>query len=123
MTTNRHDLPHGLRVIADAAGIDVAMKIALEARGRRLRIPQVAWGSQLAQMVGLEAAKLIVAELAEEVLEIPLAKKALAFWLRESQGWSIRDIAHKLGVAPRTLDYWFSDTTPSRQIDMFDKAG
>jgi len=123
MTANHHDLPHGLRLITEAAGEEAALRVALAARGRRLRIPQRAEGSSLEEMAGLPAARLIVAALADEVLEIPLAKKALAFWLRDSRAWSIRKIANRLGVAPRTLDYWFSDTTPSRQADLFDRAG
>jgi hypothetical protein len=113
------NLPHGLQQLADAAGIDVALKIALARGGTRLRIPQKAESSQLADLVGIDAARQIVAELADERIEIPLAKKILNDWLRDTYSWSQERRANALKAARRTVQYWDSGTTPSRQADLF----
>ena len=119
---DRRHLPHYLRLLADAAGIEAAVSLALARRGMRMRIPQRAEGSVLADIVGIDAASQIVKDLADQVVEIPLAKRLLAQWLRD-EGWGVERIANRLGIARRTLQYWFSDTTPSRQADLFDRAG
>ena len=111
-------LPHGLRLLADAAGIEAAVAIALARRGTRLRIPQKAEGSVLADVAGLDAARRIVAELAEEVIEIPLAKRLLAKWLRD-EGWPVEKIANRLGIARRTLQYWFAGAAKAGQEGLF----
>jgi hypothetical protein len=113
-------LPHGLRQLADAAGIEAALAIALARRGTRLRVPCRAEGSILEGIVGIDAARAIVNDLAEVEIQVPLAKKVLARWLRFEQGWPVPKIAHRLGIAPRTLQYWFSDSTPRLQHDLFD---
>lgn len=115
---NRPALPHALRLIAEAAGEEAALALALGRRGTRLRIPRQAEGSQLADIVGIDAARAIVESLADEVIEFPLARKALAFRLREA-GWTVERIANRLGIAPRTLRYWFTDTMPSGQFELF----
>ncbi|HEY9081325.1 helix-turn-helix domain-containing protein [Magnetovibrio sp.] len=112
-------LPHGLQVIADASDVETALKIALARGGSRLQIPQKAEGSVLAEIVGIDAARKIVKDLANERLTIPLAKKALAFSLA-ARGWSQEKIAVELKVTRRTIQYWLTGNTPTRQIDMFD---
>ena len=92
--------------------------IALERGGSRLRIPQRAEGSLLEELVGLDAARKIVKDLADERIEIPLAKKIVAAWLRE-QGWSQERIATRLKVSRRTVQYWQAGNTPQRQTDLF----
>lgn len=111
-------MPHGLSLIAEAADAEVALIIALHRGGSRLQIPQKAEGSLLEELVGLDAARKIVKDLADERIEIPLAKKILASWLRE-QGWSQERIAMKLKVSRRTVQYWQAGNTPSRQTDLF----
>ena len=111
-------LPHGLTLIAEASDIDAALKIALERGGSRLRIPQKAEGSILEQIVGIDAARKIVKDLADERIDIPLAKRIIAAWLHD-QGWSQERIAMRLKISRRTVQYWQSDTTPIRQPDLF----
>jgi hypothetical protein len=110
--------PHGLQQIADAAGIEAALTLALKCAGRRLRIPQNAEGSDLAGIVGIDAARLIVEHLADERIEIPQAKRILAKWLR-GKGWSQEHVANTLRLARRTVQYWDAGTTPSMQSDLF----
>lgn len=113
-------LPHGLKIIADAAGLEAALILAMERGGSRFQIPQKAEGSLLAKIVGIDAAQKIVKDLANERPMIPLAKKTLAFWLFEQDGWSQEKIAVRLKVGRRTVQYWFADATPTQQKDMFD---
>ncbi len=118
---NRTPLPHGLQILADAAGIDAALEIALARGGSRLTIPDKAAGSLLAKIVGIDAAEKIVDELARERIEIPLAPQLLNDWLREN-GWSQERRAEKLRKTRRTIQHWDAGTTPTRQRDLFDPA-
>jgi hypothetical protein len=115
----RYPLPHGLNVIADVAGVDAALQLALERGGSRIRIPQKAQGSLLVEIVGIEAADKIVEALADERIEIPMAKKILAGWLQD-KGLSQEKIAATLKVSRRTIQYWKSGNTPSRQVDVIE---
>lgn len=111
-------LPHGLQQIADAAGIEAALTIALARGGSRLLIPQKAEGSLLEELVGIDAARQIAQALANERIEIPQARKVLNAWLRQ-QGWSQEKRAMKLRLARRTVQYWDGDNMPDRQGDLF----
>lgn len=122
MASNPPPMPHGLMILAEAVGTEVALRIALARRGTRLRIPKRAEGSILVAMVGIDAARQLVRQLADVEIEIPLAKEVLAFWMRD-RGASVAEIANRLGIAPRTLQYWFSDTTPTAQPDLFASLG
>ncbi len=117
-------LPHGLKVLADATDTETALTIALERRGSRLRIPLVADGSLIEDLVGIDAARKIVKELADEVIEIPMASKILAQWLRSTdpKQWTIPTLSKRLGASPRSIRYWLKGDTPSRQPDLFEKS-
>lgn len=111
-------LPHGLQMIADAAGIEAALQIALARGGSRLLIPQRAEGSILVDLVGIDAARRIAQALAGERPEIPQAKRVLSDWLR-SQGWSQERRAMKLKLSRRTIQYWDGNNVPRAQGDLF----
>lgn len=111
-------LPHGLHKLADAAGVDAALSIALVRAGSRMLIPQRAEGSVLADIVGIDAARAIAQALAGERIEIPQAKRILSDWLRD-RGWSQERRAMALKVSRRSIQYWDNDTTPSLQADLF----
>lgn len=115
-------LPHGLRVIYEAAGIDAALTIALERGGSRFTIPQKADGTLLEDLVGIDAARKIVNDLAGERIEIPIAKRLLNDWLRENEGWSQEKRAMQLKTARRTVQRWDGDTQPAMQRDLFENA-
>lgn len=115
-------LPATLNRIADAAGEETALLMALELGGRRIRIPQKSAGSDLAEVIGIEAADKLVAEMADERIEIPQVKKILAVWLARERGWSQEHIANRLKSSRRAVQYWLSGNTPERQPDLFDEA-
>lgn len=117
-----YPLPHGLKMIADVTDAETALTIAMERRGTRMRIPQVADGSVLADIVGIDAARQIVNELADEVIEIPIAQKPLALWLRHDKGWEIRKIANRLGISRRALQKWVNNKPTQQHPDLFDPA-
>lgn len=112
-------LPHGLQILAEAAGIDAALTIAMERGGTRLTIPQKADGTIIEKFVGIDAARKIVDELAGERIEIPLAKRIMSDWLRE-QGWSQEKRAAKLKASRRTIQNWDGGGAPTMQTDLFD---
>lgn len=119
-------LPASLRLIADATDRDVALTIAHKRRGTRLYIPKKAEGSVLEELVGIDAARQIVNELANVVFDVPMVSNLLAVWLKEQTDMTLPEIANELGTSPRTLKYLFSGTTPKRkdniQQDLFDDA-
>lgn len=117
MTTQ---LPHGLKMIADVSDVEAALTIALKRRGTRMRIPQVAEGSVLEEIVGIDAARKIVDELADEVIEIPIAQKPLALWLHGEKKWKIRVIANRLGISRRALQKWVNNKPTHQHPDLFD---
>lgn len=114
--------PAGLQRIADAvggeAGVEAALTLSLERGGSRLDIPRKAPGSVLAETVGLPAARLIVAALAGERIEVPTARKIVAHWLL-GQGWSQERVAVRMKICRRTVQHWAAGSTPSRQLDLF----
>lgn len=114
-------LPHGLQIIADAAGIEVALELAMARGGSRLSIPQNADGTILENIVGIDAARKIVNELANERIEIPLSKRLLSDWLR-SQGWSQERRAVVLKASRRSIQNWDGGGAPTMQADLFDKS-
>jgi DNA-binding transcriptional regulator YiaG len=116
------DFPHTLNLIAEAAGEDVALQMALEFGGSRIRIPVRAEGSKLAQDIGIDAARLLVDALSNERIEIPPARRQVARWLRDSRGWSQEQIAKQLHASRRSVQNWLSDDPSSGQFDLFDKA-
>lgn len=118
-TTHGRDMPHGLRLLCEAAGEQAALKIALERGGTRLRIPKRAEGSILETLVGIDAARAIVNDLADERLDIPLAKRELSDWLR-AQDWSQERRAATLKVSRRTIQNWDAGRNLSRQWDLFE---
>jgi hypothetical protein len=114
---NQIPLPHGLQQIADAAGIEAALTIALARGGSRLLIPQKAEGSILEELVGIDAARQIAQALAGERIEIPLAKKVLNNWLKSHMSQEQRSV--RLKLARRTIQNWDGDKTPPFP-DLFD---
>lgn len=119
MTTARgQNLPHGLRLLIEAAGEEAALKIAMEHGGGRLRIPKRAEGSDLAELVGIDAARAIVDSLADERIKVPLAKRQLSVRLK-SAGWSQERRAKALKVSRSTIQSWDAASIPSLQRDLF----
>ena len=108
-----HLLPNTIRQIADVVGLDIAMKIALELGGRRYAIPQKSTGTKLEKVIGPDAAEKLCTEFAWEIFDIPLVNTQLIFWLR-NQGWSLPEIASRLRVSRRKVQYVLSGKTPSR---------
>ncbi len=119
----KQHLPHGLRIIADAAGVDKALEVAMNHGGRRVRIPQKADGSELALMVGIDAACKIVKDFADERVLIPSSARLLNSWLREI-GWSQERRAAKLHRGRSTIQGWDKqDRENANQMDLFSETG
>lgn len=117
--SDRVALPAGLQKIADAAGVEAALKIALARGGSRLYVPQRVEGwTEIVELVGLDSARKIVVELQREYFEIPLSKKIICEWLRDL-GWSQERRAVALKLSRRTVQYWDNKNTPARQPDLF----
>jgi hypothetical protein len=116
-------LPEPLDVIADAAGLDAALKLADAYGGTRVSIPaRVSDDHWLAQLVGLEAAKAICKEMAQisaggrmrgagEIV-IPrgpanhYAKAKAQFYQHRKEGLSVRKAARMVQVHEQTGFRW-----------------
>ena len=119
----KQHLPHGLRIIADAAGVEKALEVAMNHGGRRIRIPQKADGSDLVGMVGIDAARKIVNDFADERVLIPSSARLLNAWLREN-GWSQERRAARLHRGRSTIQSWDKqDRDNADQMDLFNEAG
>ena len=114
-------LPHGLQIIADSAGIDAALKLAMERGGRRFDIPQKAEGSLLAEIVGIDAARKIVEDHANDRPYIPLAKRHLSIALKAA-GHSQEKRATMLKTSRRTIQAWDANAHKPQEPDLFDMA-
>jgi len=122
---NRLAVPSSLNQLIDAAGVDAALTLVAARRGTRFWIPKKAEGSELAKIVGIDDARKIVEELANERIEIPVAKRILNRWLRE-RGASQEARANKIGVSRRTVQNWDAAEgarVSGPQPDLFDAAG
>ncbi|MBS4046165.1 MAG: hypothetical protein KG075_07475 [Alphaproteobacteria bacterium] len=108
-------LPHGLQQIADVAGVDVAVTLAMAIAPERLHVPKKALGSKLATIVGLEAANKIVAAYGGERIDIPLGKRALALHLLD-RGHSVTQVGKLLKMARRSVQYLKNGTGDPDQL-------
>ena len=120
--TPRYQAPAVLRQIAEVAGKEVALTLALKRGGDRIRVPQRAEGSRLAEWVGLDGAEKIVEALAEVTLEIPLANRPLANWMLE-ENYSKREIARILRVSYSSVKTYTKLTEATGRDDPDDQPG
>ena len=65
-------LPDALQIIADAAGLGVALTLARSHGGTRITIPKKVAGSPLADLVGIDAAEKIAKALGNGPLLVPM---------------------------------------------------
>lgn len=120
MTPARADLPHGLRLLIEAAGEQAALSIALARGGSRLTIPMRAEGTVLEELVGIDAARAIVDSLGGAEIKIPQAKRPLSEHLK-AQGWSQERRAVRLKVSRTTIQNWDRAETKPPQPDLFNR--
>jgi hypothetical protein len=104
-TMTREPLPAMLGSIEDAAGYEVAIKIAMTYGGGYLRLPVHPAGTALAKLVGEEAARLVAAIRPGEEVYIPLAKPACARYLA-AKGESLAEIRRVLKASHASVDNW-----------------
>ena len=131
MTTSRadlpEDLPSSLRLIAEVAGLEAAVRLARDHGGREIYIRRnLDPDSLLVLSVGMEAAALILEALGPGAIVIPLwvshreRKLARDIIERLSQGQSEAQIARALGCHIRTVRrHRALRRPPSAQMDMF----
>lgn len=103
--SNPRLLPGVLAEIADVAGRDVALKVALAHGGddgwdvpRNLEQPT---GQALADLVGDQAARAIIGRFGGEALSVPLARRALVVHLYKL-GLNTTEVADNLSITRRT---------------------
>ena len=94
-------LPGVLAEIAEIAGRDAALKLALAEGGKSIHVPQPGHlqpAHPLCRATGPGAAKKIARQFAGESLYIPMARRALAKHLC-GQGVPVAEVAGKLGIS------------------------
>ena len=94
-------LPGVLAEIAEIAGRDAAMGLALKKGGQDLRIPRpekLLEDHPLAEAVGFEAARKIAKHFKGECIYVPMGRRALVCELL-LRGWAHGDVASRLGVS------------------------
>ena len=98
-------LPGALAEIAEVAGRDAALQLALHLGGAPLHIPKannVGPDHPLVRAVGAGAARAIVARFEGDNIDIPLAQRALVVHLASS-GMSSLEIARRLRMAVQAV--------------------
>lgn len=111
-------LPHGIRLLADAAGMDAALSIAAKFGGARLFIPKKP-GGQVQDVVGAPAAAALSAALGGLTLFIPQAARVLNDHLREL-GQSQEKRARTLKKSRSTIQKWdCQDLVDAKQGELF----
>ena len=94
-------LPGVLAEIAEIAGRDAALKLALAQGGNSIHVPQpehIQLGHPLCEAMGLTPARKVARQFAGESLYIPMARRALAKHLC-GQGVPVAEVAGKLGIS------------------------
>ena len=94
-------LPGVLAEIADVAGRDAAIEIAVALGGRRLYLPRTGRPPPALTRIAGDRARLFAARYAGETIDIPLAHRAVARYLAR-RGFGTAAIAARLGIAQRT---------------------
>ena len=95
------DLPGVLAEIAEIAGRDAAMELALKLGGEALYVPRPARldpDHRLVVVVGVEASVRIAERFQGEAIDVPLARRALTRWMA-ARGVPKREIARRLGFS------------------------
>ena len=103
------DLPGVLAEIAEIAGRDAAMELALKLGGEALYVPRPARldpDHRLVVVVGFEASVRIAERFQGETIDVPLARRELALWMA-ARGATRREIARRLGRQVRTVRRYF----------------
>ncbi len=98
------ELPGVLAEIAELAGREAALKLALAMGGEQIHVPRpdnVKAGHPLAGAIGAPAAVLVSGRFAGESLYVPKARRALARHLH-AKGTPKAAIAARLGVSIKT---------------------
>ena len=119
------DLPAGLGEIADHAGREAALTIALEHGGQSWRVPARAdhpEGQALTALLGRDAAQALIAGCGGHVMEVPLARRAVVAWLA-GRGVHAPQIASLLRISRRTARRYIRETRSKHrtQRDMRDE--
>lgn len=103
--TDGPPLPGALAEIAEVAGREAALQLALHLGGAPLHIPKaknVGPDHPLVRAVGLGVARIIVARFEGENIDIPLAQRALVLHLAAG-GMSSLEIARRLRMTIQTV--------------------
>lgn len=109
-------LPWALAQIADAAGIDAAMKIAEARGGNRLEIARDS--AVLREIVGAEAATAIAEKLGVGTrIYVPLGDYHLVQWLK-AQGVPRAEIGRRARVSLRTMQRWDAPPEAHEQLSL-----
>jgi len=118
--------------IAQAAGLEAALKLSAAHGGERIYLPSLARltrGHWLAACVGWEAAQAICAWRGREDIVLPVSTQASPSWRRKialdmlASGASVNEVAAASGVHLRTIyDYRRRGLAPQQQLELFDES-
>lgn len=109
--------------LASLIGEDALVRLAEAFGGTRLYVPQaIATGHAIAQAIGLEAARTLVARFAPDVIDVPLAKDLRARHYR-AQRRTNAQIATALGMTERGVERLLARigaAASTAQLSLFD---
>ena len=106
----KSDLPGVLAEVAEVAGHDAAIQLALEFGGESIHVPRKGHlnsGHRLTEALGSDAVLAICRHFSGESLYIPMARRLMVRHLA-GQGMTNRHIARRLGLSIRTTRHYRS---------------
>ena len=110
MTEKTDDLPGVIEEIAEVAGRQAAIRLAMRLGGSVIHVPRpshVSPDHPLAEAIGIDAARAVAERFAGEGLYIPMSRRFVARHLSD-EGLAARQIASQLGVSIRTVQRYRS---------------
>lgn len=110
-------LPKGLNIIADVAGEEAAITLAVALGGGEIDVPKQPAGSRLEALVGAAAAAALSAAYGGSRLEIPVARRSVAYWLF-ARGASVAEVKRDLRMTRRAVQNFKAEFDAMRGEDM-----
>ncbi len=98
-------LPGVLAEVEEVAGREAALRLSMSSGGNSIYVPRpsrVCPDHQLARAMGVDAAQKVAERFQGEIIDIPMARRALVRGLAE-RGLSTADIAGQLKLSRKTV--------------------
>ncbi|MEX2630010.1 MAG: helix-turn-helix domain-containing protein [Tistlia sp.] len=118
----RQILPAELAEVAEAAGLEVALRLRRQLGGTAVHVARNPRGGLLVEAVGREAAQAIAGRFGGETIKVPMGKQLQRPLIRHllEQGRDVQEIARTIGCHAETVRREKNGRDSGRQICLFE---